>query len=111
MWKLSDLKLVKITLPSLRIIFLRKLPSGDRRIGLSMEAFSNIEDISNHPQFSISLDENTNLYDNCGRGIHLVRYCNSRDQKRCVGGIFIFTMDEWRLFWSLSAEITERLET
>lgn len=110
-WKLSDTKLVKITLASLRIIFRRKLPSGHRSIGLSMEAFSNIKDISNLPQSLISLDKNTNLYNNCGRNIHLVRYCNSRDREKCIGGIFIFTMDEWLLFWSLSAEITQCLET
>ena len=87
----------------MRVLFQRKLPSGDRRgVGISWEAFSRMKDVALRPYQAIvvSLEEDVFLNNYGNKTIHLIKYCNSKDEKRCTGGQFFFTLDEWKYFWS-----------
>ena len=87
---------------SMRLLFQKTFPSGKRRgVGISWNAFSRMKDVSLRPYQAVvvSLEEDVFLNNYGNKTIHLIKYCNSKDKKRCAGGQLFFTLDEWSHFW------------
>ena len=102
-WRLSNTKHIKLIPTSMRILFQRELSSGKRRgVSISWHAFSQMKDVTLRPYKAVvvSLEEDVFLNNYGDKTIHLIKYCNSKDNKRCTGGQFFFTMDEWKIFWN-----------
>ena len=110
-WCFTDYKVIKILKSGkkhCRISFQRK-GKYTRGLSISMDAFYKLEDVSLTPAMRIELEANVWII-NHGSQIHLVKYCYTRDNKRCDGGLFIFTPKEWMTFWTkLRPKITRYL--
>ena len=57
-----------------------------------------MEDITLQPGLKMEQEPDVMLI-NQGSRIMLVKYCMTYDQKRCEGGLFNFTANEWLYFW------------
>lgn len=66
---------------------------------LSKAAFEKMEDVSIAPGVSIILENNVEL-SYFSKSIKLVRYCMSKDSKRCEGNFVIFSEKDWQNFWN-----------
>lgn len=78
--------------------FKRRQGKRFRSLYIPFEAFNKMEDITKLPVRCLELSPNIALV-NLGDRIHLVKYCTSRDGKRCNAGLFMFSMDDWQAFW------------
>lgn len=113
-WKIKSNKFVKVFSGGRKITF-QKTTNEDknhrsRGVTINENAFHHIEDVSINPTTSIDLDKNIVLK-NCDGKIYLVKYCFSRDEKCCNGGLFIFTMEEWFYFWNvIRVKIFEKIK-
>ena len=109
-WYFDDYKLVKIFGKDHRITFQRK-GKYTRGITISKEAFKKMMDVSITPTAQLELEKNVFLK-NLGNRIQLIKYCLTRDAKRCEGGFFYFTNKEWQQFvLKLRPQILEALQT
>ena len=92
-----------------RIAFQRKGNKYTRGVTLSKNAFLKLVDVSIIPGMKLELEPNVVL-SNLGKRIQLIKYCLTRDMKKCDGGFFYFTLSEWQHFWNkLQPAILERL--
>ena len=110
-WYFKDYKVIKVFGKDDRIAFQRKGSkyTCTRGVTLSKRAFLNIEDVTITPGMKVELEPNIVLT-NLGKRIHLVKYCLTRDNKRCDGGFFYFTLAEWQHFFNkMRPAILERL--
>ena len=98
-WFFDDYKAVKVVANNSRILFQRKGNKYTRGLGISKDAFLKMEDVSIVPDMRIELEPEVWLT-NYGKSIHMVKYCLTRDKKRCNGGFFTFTPKEWNYFWT-----------
>ena len=98
-WYFNDYKVIKVFGKDDRIAFQRKGSkfTYTRGVTLSKRAFLNIEDVTITPGMKVELEPNCVLT-NLGKRVHLVKYCLTRDKKRCDGGFFYFTLMEWQNF-------------
>lgn len=94
---------VKLWPQSQTITFIRKgrglRSSFQRGMRLSKAAFEKMEDVSIAPGVSIILENNVEL-SYFSKSIKLVRYCMSKDSKRCEGNFVIFSEKDWQNFWN-----------
>ena len=97
-WAFDDYKVVKIIQTSQRVTFQRK-GKYTRGITISKEAFYKMDDVTLTPGLHMELEPNVVLI-NYGNRISLVKYCMTKDDKRCEGGFFNFTTKEWLYFWN-----------
>ena len=97
-WFFNDHKVVKVAKNS-HVIFQRKGNKYTRGLGISKDAFFKMEDVTIVPSMRIELEPEVWLI-NYGRSVHMVKYCLTRDKKRCNGGFFTFTPKEWNYFWT-----------
>ena len=108
-WYFNDYKLIKVFGTNDRIAFHRKGNHYTRGVTLSKDAFLNIIDVTITPGMKVELEPNVFL-SNLGKRIQLIKYCLTRDNKRCDGGFFYFTLSEWQYFLNkLRPAIMERL--
>ena len=108
-WYFNDYKLIKVFGVNDRIAFQRKGNKYARGVTLSKRAFYNIVDVSITPGMKVELEPNVVL-SNLGKRIQLIKYCLTRDMKKCDGGFFYFTLSEWQYFLNkLQPAILERL--
>ena len=108
-WYFNDYKLIKVFGMNDRIAFQRKSNKYTRGVSLSKDAFLKMVDVSIMPGMKLELEPNVVL-SNLGKRIHLIKYCLTRDMKKCDGGFFYFTPSEWQYFFNtLRPEILERL--
>ena len=99
-WLFNDYKIVKIVKSkSPRIAFQRHGYKYTRGLSITKEAFLKMEDVTIVPSMRIELEPNVFLT-NYGTSIHLVKYCLTKDGKRCDGGFFTFTPKEWIFYWT-----------
>ena len=96
-WLFNDVKQVKVSPNKQRVLFQRK-GKYIRGLSISKEAFSRMEDVTIKPGMRIEVETNVWL-SNYGKDITLVKYCLTRDNKRCDGGFFQFTPQEWSFYW------------
>ena len=109
-WLFDSYKVIKIFGPTDRIAFQRKHSKYTRGLSISKDAFLKMEDVTITPGMRIELERNVWL-SNYGNQIHMVKYCLTRDNKRCDGGFFSFTPKEWAYFWNtLRVAILRELE-
>ena len=80
-----------------RVLFQRK-GKYLRGVSISKDAFLKMDDVTIVPNMEMELEPNVWLR-NLGNQIHLVKYCLTRDNKRCDGGFFVFSPKEWMHFW------------
>jgi len=97
-WSIADNKIMKL-MKNGRIGFYQCKGQYNRGLSLSIDGFSKMEDVTISPATRIELEPNVWLI-NYGSHIQLVKYCLTKDQKRCDGGIFFFTPKEWIMFWT-----------
>jgi len=97
-WNIGEKKIVKL-MKNGRVAFQQQKGRYNRGLSLSKDAFLKMEDVSITPATRIELEPNVWLI-NYGQCIQLVKYCLTKDQKRCDGGIFFFTPKEWMMFWN-----------
>ena len=108
-WYFSDYKLIKVFGKDDRIGFQRKGNKYTRGVTLSRDAFHKIEDVTITPGMKMELEPNVVL-SNLGKRIQLIKYCLTRDMKKCDGGFFYFTLSEWQYFLNkLRPAILEQL--
>ena len=108
-WYFEDYKLIKVFGADDRIAFQRKGNKYTRGVTLSKDAFLKLVDVSITPGMTMELESNLVLR-NLGKRIQMIKYCLTRDMKKCDGGFFYFTLSEWQYFWNkLRPEILERL--
>ena len=108
-WYFNDYKLIKVFGMDDRIAFQRKGNKYRRGVTLSKDAFRKLVDVSIVPGMQLELGPNL-ILSNLGKRIQLIKYCFTRDMKRCDGGFFYFTLSEWQYFFNkLRPEILERL--
>lgn len=108
-WYFEDCKLIKLFGANDRIAFQRKGNKYVRGVTLSKDAFLKMVDVSITPGMTMELEPNIVLR-NLGKRIQMIKYCLTRDMKKCDGGFFYFTLSEWQYFWNkLRPEILERL--
>ena len=100
-WRLLSTKRLEIIPISMRLLFQMTFPSGKRRgVGISWNAFSKVKDVSLRPYQAVVVSlEDAFLNNHGNKTIHLIKYWNSKDKKRCAGGQFFFTLEEWSHFW------------
>ena len=98
-WSFDSYKIVKVLPRNGRIAFQRKGGKYMRGLSISKDAFLKMEDITIIPDMRLELEPNVWLI-NYGNRIHLVKYCLTKDEKRCDGGFFYFTPKEWIYFWN-----------
>ena len=96
-WYFDEYKVIKILESSNRIAFQRK-GRYVRGVTISEDAFRNLSDVSIVPTSRQEIEKNTYIF-NLGSRIQIIKYCFSRDGKRCEGGFFNFTPKEWQYFW------------
>ena len=97
-WNFTDYKIVKVIgATKERLLFQRK-GKYLRGVSISKDAFLKMDDVSIVPGMQIELEPNVWLR-NLGNQIHMVKYCITRDKKRCDGGFFVFSPKEWMHFW------------
>ena len=97
---LNDYKMVKVIRgKNTRIAFQRKCNKYTRGLSISKDALGKMEDVTITPGMEVELESNVYLR-NYGKQIHMVKYCMTKDAKRCDGGFFTFTPDEWIYFWT-----------
>lgn len=98
---LNDYKVVKVMRRgnNSRIAFQRKCNKYTRGLSISKDGLCKMEDVTITPGMEIELESNVYLK-NYGKQIHMVKYCMTRDAKRCDGGFFAFTPGEWIYFWT-----------
>lgn len=99
-WSFDPYKVVKIIKASEKVSFQRK-GSGvyNRGITISKDAFYKMDDVTLTPGLHMELEPNVVII-NYGSRISLVKYCMTKDNKRCEGGFFNFTTKEWFYFWN-----------
>ena len=108
-WYFTDYKVIKVFGKDDRIAFQRKGgKSWTRGVTLSKHAFLNMVDVTITPGMKVELEPNVVL-SNLGKRIHLVKYCLTRDNKRCDGGFFYFTLTEWQHLNKMRPAILEYL--
>ena len=108
-WYFEDYKLIKVFGVDDRIAFQRKGNKYTRGVTLSKDAFLKLVDVSISPGMTMELESNVVLR-NLGKRIQMIKYCLTRDMKKCDGGFFYFTLSEWQYFWNkLRPEMLERL--
>ena len=108
-WLFDSYKVIKILGPNYRVAFQRKA-KYTRGLSISKDAFLKMEDVTITPGMRIELEPDVWL-SNFGNQIHMVKYCVTRDHKRCDGGFFSFTAKEWIYFWNtLRVGILKELE-
>ena len=108
-WYFTDYKLIKVFGKDNRIAFQRKGVHYTRGVTLSKNAFLNMVDVTIVAGMKLELEPNLVLC-NLGKRIQLIKYCLTRDMKKCDGGFFYFTLSEWQYFWNkLRPTILERL--
>lgn len=108
-WYFEDYKLIKVFGVDDRIAFQRKGNKYTRGVTLSKDAFLKLVDVSISPGMTMELESNVVLR-NLGKRIQMIKYCLTRDMKKCDGGFFYLTLSEWQYFWNkLRPEILERL--
>lgn len=108
-WYFNDFKLIKVFGVDDRVAFQRKGNKYMRGVTLSKHAFLNMVDVTIKPDMKVELEPNCVL-SNLGKRVHLVKYCLTRDTKKCEGGFFYFTLMEWQHFLKkLRPAILERL--
>ena len=110
-WYFNDYKVIKVFGKDDRIAFQRKgrKYTCTRGVTLSKRAFLNIVDVTITPGMKVELEPNCVLT-NLGKRVHLVKYCLTRDNKKCDGGFFYFTLTEWQNFLNkMRPAILERL--
>ena len=95
---LNDYKVVKVIRGN-RIAFQRKCNKYTRGLSISKDGFYKMEDDTITPGMELELESNVYLR-NYGKQIYMVKYCMTRDAKRCDGGFFAFTPKEWIYFWT-----------
>ena len=98
-WSFDNYKVVKIIKTSEKVSFQRKGNAYNRGITISKEAFYKMDDVTLTPGLHMELEANVTLI-NYGNRISLVKYCMTKDEKRCEGGFFNFTTKEWLYFWN-----------
>lgn len=96
--QLDSNRVIKMKTRPNQIIFERKQGKYFRRLLLTPESYNKMEDVSLMPNMRVDLDRNISLI-NFGNRIQLIKYCTSGDGKRCEGGFFTFTLNEWQTFW------------
>lgn len=101
-WRIDEKKVVKL-MKNGRIAFQQQKGRYNRGLSLSKDGFLKMEDVSIAPANRIEVEPNVWLI-NYGQYIQLVKYCLTRDHKRCDGGIFFFTPEEWMQFWTKTRE-------
>ena len=106
-WIFNDYKFVKVFPKDYRIAFQRKNNKYTRGLTISKDAFLKMEDVTITPGMRIELEPNVWL-SNYGKSVHMVKYCLTKDQKRCNGGFFTFTPKEWNYFWTVIAKDVEK---
>ena len=108
-WLFNSYKVIKLFASNDRIAFQRKC-KYTRGLSISKEAFLRMEDVTITPGMRIELEPNVWL-SNYGNQIHMVKYCFTRDNKKCDGGFFSFTPKEWIYFWNtLRLEVLKQME-
>jgi len=81
----------------------------NRGIVIDSHSMLQMDDVSIDPNYYKWLNEKV-LLKNDGKGVRLTKYCISSDDKRCNGGFFYFTPEEWQYFWKdIREEIVSRL--
>lgn len=98
-WNISTGKKVKLLPRTMRVLFQREMAKSMRGVSISPEAFAKMDDVSITPFMSLELEKDVVLK-NDGDRIHLVKYCTTFDDKRCTGGQFFFTPNNWQVFWN-----------
>lgn len=96
-WYFDDYKVIKVLESSRRIAFQRK-GRYVRGVTISEDAFRRLTDVTILPTTREEIEKNTFIF-NLGGRIQIIKYCYSRDGKRCEGGFFNFTPKEWQYFW------------
>ena len=108
-WFLNDFKTIKILNKNGRVAF-QRFNKYSRGLSISKDAFLKMVDITIIPGDKMELEPNVFLRD-YGNHIHMVKYCMTRDNKRCDGGFFTFTPKEWMYFWTrIRSEIIDSLD-
>ena len=113
-WNISSNKFIKLFSGGRKVTFQKVTTKNDtnhqsRGVTISDKIFHHLEDVSIDPSSSVALDKNITLK-NCNGKIYLTKYCFSKDDKCCSGGLFIFTMDEWFYFFNtIRWKILEKL--
>lgn len=97
-WRFHESKSIKI-IGKGRLCFQRKANKYMRSVTITQDGFNKMEDVSLIPGARLELEPNIILI-NYGTRIHLIKYCLTRDGKRCEGGFFYFTPKEWQTFWN-----------
>lgn len=108
-WSLSNCKILTVLYEDARIAF-QRVGLYTRGLTISRDAFEKMEDVTIIPGMQLELESNTWLL-NHGNRIHMVKYCLTRDNKKCDGGFFSFTPKEWMYFWNtIRLEIIKAFE-
>lgn len=97
-WLFNEVKQVKVSPNKQRLIFQKK-GKYIRGLSISKAAFSQMEDVTITPGMRLEVEPNVWLI-NYGTDITLVKHCLTHDNKRCDGGFFQFTPQEWSFFWT-----------
>ena len=98
-WTFNDYKIIKVIGAAKdRIAFQRK-GKYTRGLSISENAFMKMEDVTIMPGMELNLEPNVYLR-HYGKSINLVKFCHTKDDKRCDGGFFSFTLKEWMQFWT-----------
>ena len=97
-WYFDNYKVIKMIGVN-RIAFQRK-GKYTRGCTITVDGFDKMEDVSIVPSMKMELENNVVL-SNQGKFIQLVKYCMTRDGKRCEGGLFNFILKEWQYYWNV----------
>ena len=99
-WLFNDYKIVKVIGAAKdRVAFQRK-GKYVRGISITKDAFRKMEDVTIVPGMEVVLENNVHLK-NYGKNVNLVKYCETKDNKRCEGGFFSFSLNDWLYFWTV----------
>ena len=86
-WYFNDYKVIKVFGADQRIAFRRIGDNYRRGVTLTKDAFRNMVDVTIVPGMKVQLDRNC-LFISHGKRIQLIKYCFTRDKKKCDGGFF-----------------------
>ena len=98
-WCFDDYKVIKVIGAAKNRVAFQRKGKYTRGISISKEAFMNMQDVTITPGMEMELEDDIYLK-STGKLIYLIKYCKTRDNKRCEGGFFQFTPKEWMVFWT-----------